>query len=286
MTRSNWKFLIVCFALVLSVIFLGGCSSWFAQEEQKTTQPAKTTTGTPTKEATETTKTTTSTIPQVPMMIRTATIEIEVGKGEFQKKFDEAQAVAEQFDGYVTASNAERVKGELTSGTVTLRVPEKKFKSAIARLKKLGQVNKAEVKGEDVSEEYVDLESRLKNYQAQEAALLALMARAQSVPDTLAVQTELTKVQGEIEVITGRMNYLKDRVDFSTITVTIEEPSAVVPEADEWGFVSALRTAVRAFVATINGLIIVAGALAPIIILVALLWYLIRTLRKKKERAI
>lgn len=257
------------FILLALALLVGGCTQLqqgVAPKPTKVTEKGET--------AKEEAKT--SAIPQVPKMIRTATVEIEVSKGEFEKKFEQAQAIAEQFGGYVTSSNAERVKGELASGTVTIRVPEKKFLSAINQVKKLGKVNKAEIKGEDVTEEYVDLESRLRNYKAQEKALLELMNRAQTVADTLAVQTELTKVQEQIETITGRLNYLQNRVDFSTITITIEEPGAVVPTSEEWGFVDALRTAARAFIGTINGIIIVLGALAPIIILGVIVWYLIR----------
>ena len=264
------------FVLLALALLVGGCT----QLQQSVAPKPSLKVAEKGETAKETAKT--STIPEVPMMIRTATIEIEVGKGEFKKKFEQAQAIADYFGGYVTKADAAETKDELASGTVTIRVSSKSFTQAINQVKKLGKVKKIETRGEDVTEEYVDLESRLKNYKAQEAALLALMAKAQNVSDTLAVQTELTKVQEQIEVITGRMNYLKNRVDYSTITVTLEEPGAVVPGAEEWGFVSALGTAARAFIGTINGIIIVLGALGPIIILGIIAWYLIRWLRRRK----
>lgn len=223
------------------------------------------------------------TVPNTPKLIKTADITIEVGKGEFEKKFDDAKNVAARFGGHVTNSSATRTKGEMISGTVTIRVPSKEFDNAIAAIKKIGKVNSLSIKADDVSEEYVDLTSRLKNYQAQEAQLLTIMAKAQTVDETLKVQEQLTAVQGEIEVIKGRMQFLDNRVDFSTITLNIQEPSAVVPAADEWGFVDALRTAAQAFLWTINSIIVVVGALLPVVILVWLVVLAIRFLLRRRK---
>lgn len=274
--RVSIEFLSVL--LTLGILFtITGCSSPFQAPKGVTPRSKTATLQAPSKETKKT-----SEIPQVPKIIRTANVEIEVGKGEFQKKFDQAQAIAEQVGGFVSKSNASATKGELSSGTVTLRVPKDKFFNAINQVKKLGNVKKVETGAEDISEEYVDLQSRLKNYQAQEAALLQLMARSQSVQDTLSVQQSLASVQEQIEIITGRLNFLQNRVDYSTITVTIEEPGAVVPPSDEWGFLNALRTAARAFIGAINIIIIVLGALGPFIIIGVVVWYIIRVRRSKK----
>ena len=279
------KVLIATVFLIFLGLLMAGCST---ANDQTTTQlpaPKGTGSGTVSKEAATDQSGGTATspsIPQSPKMIKTANISIEVGKGEFEKKFEEAAMVADQVGGYVTKSDTSGQKGELISGTVTLRVPSKRFEDAIKRVKKLGKVQKAATGGEDVSEEYVDLQSRLKNYKAQEEALIALMAKAQSVQDTLTVQQQLTSVQEQIEIITGRLNYLQNRTDFSTIDVTVEEPGAVVPETDEWGFITALSTAARAFLWTINAIIIIVGAVAPIIILAAAVFFLIRWLIKRR----
>lgn len=273
--------------LLISFSLLGsGCALFEADrgvEAERLTTPLTTEsdiTGEPASEDTAEQKgsstTNTSDIPQVPMMVKIGNVRIEVEKGQFEKKFEEAQSVAKEFEGYVTESSTTRKKGELSSGTVTIRIPSDKFDQALKRVKEIGKVQSAEVKSEDVGEEYVDLESRLKNYKAQEDALILLMAKAESVEDTLAVQQQLVNVQEQIELITGRLNYLTNRVDHSTITVTILEPGAVVPSSDDWGFVTALRTAARAFLFTINSLIVIVGALLPIVFLIVIFIYVAR----------
>lgn len=224
------------------------------------------------------------TTPDSPKLIKTADATIEVGEGEFEKKFEDAKRVADKFGGHVTNSSANRTKGELISGIVTIRVPSKDFEDAVAAVKDLGKVNSIAIKADDVSEEYVDLQSRLKNLQAQEAQLIVIMARAQTVAEILAVQQQLTSVQGEIEIIKGRMQYLDNRVDFSTINITIQEPGAVVPETDEWGFIDALRTSAKAFIAVFNGLIIGIGGALPVIILVFLLVMLIKWISRRPKK--
>lgn len=224
------------------------------------------------------------TIPDAPKLIKTADATIEVGTGEFEKKFEDAKRLADKFAGHVTNSSANRTQGELISGIVTIRVPSKSFDDAITAVKALGKVNSINIKADDVSEEYVDLQSRLKNLQAQEGQLLTIMAKAQTVAEILAVQQQLTSVQGEIEVIKGRMQYLDNRVDFSTINITIQEPGAVVPAADEWGFVTALRTAAKAFIAVLNGLIIALGGALPIIIVIILIVMFIRAMAGRSKR--
>ncbi len=292
---SNLRKLSVWSVILLTILVLAGCTT-----TQNTAAPLKSdktsTTGASTQEVAappttgatgQTGQTGQGTIPNAPKLIKTADVTIEVGKGEFQKKYDAVKKIAAQFNGHVTNASATRVKGEMTSGTVTMRVPAKEFDDTITAIKKTGTVNGLNIKADDVSEEYVDLESRLKNYQAQEAQLLNIMTKAQTVDETLKVQEQLTAVQGEIEVIKGRMQFLDNRVDFSTITVTVQEPGAVVPPSDEWGFMDALRTAGKAFLWTINGLIVIIGALLPIIILIILsvlcLRWLVRWRRKKKE---
>lgn len=290
---SNLRKLVFVFFAVLLVVALAGCASYQAEDVadkvQKSVPGGVLTQEAPAPPETDTTsqpgQTGQGTIPNTPKLIKTADAIIEVEKGQFEKKFEDIKDIAKDFDGHVTNANATRIKGEMTSGTVTMRVPSKEFDGAIAAIKKTGKVNSLNIKTDDVSEEYVDLESRLKNYQSQEAQLLNIMTKAQTVDETLKVQEQLTTVQGEIEVIKGRMQYLDNRVDYSTITVTVQEPGSVVPPSDEWGFLDALRTAGKAFLWTINGLIVIIGAASPIIILIVLSVLCLRWLVKRRRKS-
>ena len=283
--------LIPLFCIAILILAIAGCTT---NSVEKAAAPLtggksaeKAATGETATTATESStagQTGQGTTPKAPMMIKTADMTIEVGKGEFEKKYEAVKQVADDFDGYVTNTSASKTGTEIISGTVTIRVPAKEFDNAIAAVKKIGKTTNIQVKGDDVTEEYVDLESRLKNYQAQEAQLLAIMQKAQTVDETLKVQEQLTAVQGEMEVIKGRMTYLDNRVDLSTITVTVQEPGAVVPESDEWGIMDALRTSVEAFFIVVNVLIVLIGALLPAVIITAVVFFIVRWRSKRKKQ--
>lgn len=206
-------------------------------------------------------------------LIKTADMEIKVKEGTFEHAFVRAEAIAKGSGGYVTSSNTAATDTELKSGYMTIRVPAGKFDGAIEALKKLGDVQKVNIAGQDVSEEYADLESRLRNLRAQESLLLRLLDQAKTVEDGIAVERRLSEIQGEIEQLTGRKQFLDNQVDYSTITVYLYEPSVQQTKID-WGLVEALRQAVLAFVRTINGIIMALGTLGPIILILGLAWWI------------
>ncbi|GAH01049.1 unnamed protein product, partial [marine sediment metagenome] len=141
--------------------------------------------------------------------------------------------------------------------------------------------------GQDVTQEYTDLESRLRNYQAQEEVLLDLMKQSKKVSDSLEVQRELSNVQEQIEVIKGRMNYLDDLVSFSTIEVYFYEPEPIKTAAD-WGFVEALKRGLRGAVRVFNGIVIALIVTAPVWILtgiiIIIVWQVIRARKRRRVK--
>jgi hypothetical protein len=106
--------------------------------------------------------------------------------------------------------------------SITIRVPAAAFEEAVRRIAGVGDMLHRNVTAEDVTEEYRDLEIRLKSARAVQARLTELLAKAAKVEDSLAIERELDRVSGEIERIEGRIKYLKDRAAFSTITVRFE----------------------------------------------------------------
>ena len=103
-----------------------------------------------------------------------------------------------------------------------LSVPSPEFEQALDELRGLGKkVTTDTVRGEDVTEEFVDLESRERNLLAAEQSLLELYDRARSVNDALSIERELTNIRGEIEQVQGRMQYLEQRAAYSQIILSI-----------------------------------------------------------------
>jgi hypothetical protein len=121
---------------------------------------------------------------------------------------------------------------------------------------------------QDVTEEYTDLSSQLKNLQVQEEQLRTLMDRATTVDETLTVQRELGQVRGEIEKTQGRMNYLSHRADLSSITVTLA-PRALVATPEGW---QPADTAERAWNASLTTLARLADVLITVVVF---FWWLI-----------
>lgn len=222
------------------------------------------------------------------MVIKTAYIDLEVEEGEFEDVLFAISDLAEQNGGFVsnTYSNSDS-EGNLTSGGITIRIPHNKYSSAIEKVKDMGVVKSISVSGQDVTQEYVDLESRLKNYEAQQDVLLDLMEQSKKVSDSLEVQNELSNVQEQIEIIKGRMNYLDDLVAFSTIEVYLYEPEPIKTTSD-WGFVEALKRGLRGAVTVFNYIIMVLIVTAPVWILagiiVIIVWQAIRARNRRRAK--
>jgi Na+-transporting methylmalonyl-CoA/oxaloacetate decarboxylase gamma subunit len=138
------------------------------------------------------------------------------------RALDQATSVAVDTGGYIVASKTWLQDG-FKYAQMTMGVPVDQFEVAQRRLRGLAvQVLNDTASGQDVSDEYVDLQSRLTNLEATAARIREFLADAKTVEEALQVNAQLTEVENEIEQIKGRMNYLKDRAAFSTLVVTME----------------------------------------------------------------
>lgn len=201
-----------------------------------------------------------------PSVIRYADLGVIVPVDGFDEAFEAASQVATRYGGFVVSSSVEGV--DRRSGWVTLRIPSERFESALSDLRALGEVERQGSSGEDVSMTLVDLEARLRSWQAQEAVLLELMAEARTVADTLTIQVELQNVQMNIESIEGQLRWLEDQVDLATISVYLREPGADGYEPDDGPQLDeAWDRAVEAFLTVIVAMVVGVGYLTPIAIL-------------------
>ena len=104
-----------------------------------------------------------------------------------------------------------------------VRVPSSHFDDAMADLRELGTVEHQAISGQVVTQDFIDLEARLRTWQAQEAVLIDLMEQASSVDATLRIQRELQDVQFRIEQIKGQLRVLEDQTALATIRVSLRE---------------------------------------------------------------
>jgi len=137
----------------------------------------------------------------------------------------EAIALAERQGGFVERKSD---SGE-QSADLTLRVPARTFKTAVASLEALGTVTYRNIEGEDVTEQYIDVEARLKNKIVLRDRLKQLLEKATDVKDVLAIETELNRVQADIDSMEGRIKSLKGQVEYATVTLSLERKPILGP---------------------------------------------------------
>ena len=160
------------------------------------------------------------------------TVELGIRAEDVRESAARAQQISAQFGGSVLSSHISRGDGSVSADLV-LSVPSTEFEKALDELRGLGKkVTTDAVRGEDVTEEFVDLESRERNLLAAEQTLLELYDRARSVNDALSIERELANVRGEIEQVQGRMQYLEQRTAYSQIILSIRP--VVRPATPAW----------------------------------------------------
>jgi hypothetical protein len=213
-------------------------------------------------------------------VVKTANLTLRLRDGTFEQRFQEATLVAARYGGFVSSSDS--TTGKHRSGTIVLRVPADQFESALGAIKALGTVSEERISGQDVTAQYVDLQARLRNWQAQEAVLLDLMSKATSIEDSIRVQNQLQDIQLTIEELKGQLRVLDDQAAFSTITVGMSEVGFVAPTPKPHSSLSkAWHDAVDGFVAVIAAVVVGLGYLVPLAILALIGWGLFRRLGPK-----
>ncbi len=201
-------------------------------------------------------------------LIRTATLEVETG--EVSQKFEEVANVALSSGGLVFSSSFGN-DGERQTASITIRIPGERYQDALIKLRKLGTVRSEQSNATDVTEEYVDLQSRLRNLQATDQQYLALLQRATTINDILVVQDRLNGIRAEIEQVQGRINLLADQTDLSTITVHLMPPVPALEPKDD-GARGPLETAADAFDAS---LAVLAGIATVALAVAAFSWWIV-----------
>jgi hypothetical protein len=140
------------------------------------------------------------------------------------------------------------------------------FETALNQVKTIGSVTSLSTSGEDVTEEYVDLNAQKTALQNQLAQYNKILAKAEKVEDILNVQVQIERVQVELDRIEGRLKYLNNRVDLSTITVNLQEP-APIGGGISFDLNSVINDAIGGFLGLVGALIILFFALLPLIVI-------------------
>ena len=157
-----------------------------------------------------------------PMIVQTASLNI------LATNYDEASAAIEKLaaahDGYVEKLGASAQTGNARAISATLRIPTKQLNGFLADVRKLGHVEREDRENEEVSDQYVDVQARLKSARATEQRLLELLGtRTGKLQDVLEAERELARIRGEIESMQGQSALLVHRVNYATVQVNLNE---------------------------------------------------------------
>jgi hypothetical protein len=229
------------------------------------------------------------------MIVRTDDLSLIVT--DAQAALDSINSLAGSLGGYIAGSNTWRENEQLRS-RVTVRLPADKLDTALADIKKLAvRVEKENLSGQDVTEEFTDLGAQLKNLEATEVELRQLLTdvreKTQRAEDVLQVYRELETTRGEIERVKGRMQYLSQTTALATLNIDLIPDILAKPVIEAgWRPLETARNAGRQLVVAMQGLVSAAIWLVlfvvPILIVLAipivLLVLFIRWLRRRSRR--
>lgn len=212
------------------------------------------------------------------------TVDISLEVNNASRTMDNIIAMTTAAGGYVSSSSVYDAYYDTTprkEGYVTVRVPSGNYTTFVKDVEKLGDVTSESIAGTDVTEEYIDLEARLNNLQNQEKRLTEILNMSKTVEEVLSVEKELERIRGEIDSLTGRLQYLDNRIDFATINIRITEPT---PITHSWGMRDALSSSVQGFVSTVRAMVILVGYLLPIAIVFSVLIAMVLLIRHRVHK--
>jgi hypothetical protein len=181
------------------------------------------------------------------MIVRTGDMSLVVE--EVTQACEDIAQLAVFLGGYMVSSQISGEEEEMR-GWISFRVPDEKFDQALAELRDLAiRVKSESTSSQDVTEEYIDLEARLKNAEATEQQYLAILEKATDVEDILSVYNYLSQVRQEIEQIKGQMQYLERTTSTSLISVSLEPEVTAKPLVHVgWSALEVLKSAARGIV--------------------------------------
>ena len=218
-------------------------------------------------------------------IIRTASLTVQVK--DVPKALDEARTTTENAGGYVGNETTTRDEDGHEHTRVVLRVPVDRYAEVLAELEGAGKLMERSAKAQDVTDQVVDVESRIKSQRASVARIRELMDQATKLSDVVTLEGELSSRQADLEALLAQQASLKDRTSLATITLSLSERPVKKAAAkdDDPGFLDALAGGWNAFVTMLRWLAVAFGALLPfaaVAALIVLLW--LKVLRPRLPR--
>jgi len=223
-------------------------------------------------------------------VIKTASLSITVN--DVDKTVGQITNEAVLVSGFVQNSSVTENEKGIKYANIILRVPVASFENLISKIKSFASlVDREDINGQEVTQEYVDLQASLTHNLAVEAQYLELLKRAQTVEEIIAVRDKLDQVQGQIEQIKGRIRYLDNQTEMATIAVNISSEAKVTLPAEKWQPWEVIKGAAKNFIVGLQNfanfiilLIFFLVTLIPYLIVIYLIYRLVKWLIKKFKK--
>ncbi|MEV7945964.1 DUF4349 domain-containing protein [Streptomyces rubiginosohelvolus] len=216
-------------------------------------------------------------------VIRTATLSVEVKS--VPKAVAAARGAAEGAGGLVASENTERLDDTYETSHLVLRVPQERFQEVLRELAGSGKLLSRTSNAKDVTDQVVDVDSRISTQRASVARVRELMDQAEKISDVVALEGELSSRQSDLESLLAQQASLKDRTSLATITLDLTPPDAPGDDGskdEDPGFLDALGGGWDAFVTMLRWIAVAFGAAFPFLLTAALAVVVWRVLRKRK----
>ena len=209
-------------------------------------------------------------------LIRNGSLEFQTE--EVKKTKTEIEKICKELNAYIS-SESENNYGERLQYNQVIRVPANQFDALVARLEPLAlKIENKNISTEDVTEQFIDVEARLKTKKELEARYREILKQAKTVEEIVSIESQIANVRSEIESMEGRLNFLKNQVSFSTLNVTYYETIGI-----DFGFASKLVQSLKGGWDNLLAFIIFLVNLWPFVLGLAALTFWFWNKRKKRK---
>ena len=210
-------------------------------------------------------------------VIRRAALSLEAEKGRFDEANRQLVMTVESFGGIILDSNTYTDYDQKRIAHYSIRVPQEKFTQLVAQIESLGKVESRSMGTQDVTEQYIDLQASITNKLRHEERLLEILAQAKTVDEILRIETELNRLRTEVDSLKGRLRYLENEVQMSSINVSIREWRQPVDPSKP----NLLKDLWDALIRSTRNIVVFLGQIAPYLAVAWFVWFLVVTARKK-----
>lgn len=223
------------------------------------------------------------------LVIKTAHLELEIE--HYDPWMSQVQELVKGYKGYIVSSAVHQISQNARRGELTIRVPEADFERLLAALKgSAREVEGEQLGGQDVTEEFFDLEARLENQRRTERRFQEILQAAKNVEEILAVERELSRVREEIDRLEGRRRYLQDRVALAMVSVEWHEPYPLGNSQGKgvWDRIAnGFERGLEELATVLEEMVAFAIAVLPVAVLLGGgVWGVIRLIRRRKSQAL